>query len=212
MGAEEPRSFSSVGVQVCIFVCLMLHYATRRFHILFVRICCSAADVYILRHFDAYRKHGGQLNILRLMATDRRINTIPVTVQRYCLIDRTRILAPTRDDILRHEIVITTLVTSLILTKLDIQGSFTHIFIDEAAQVLECEAIMPLGLASENTRIVLAGDHHQMCQKVYWYDLYSNSCLHVLSFIALSGRLFRHSFLWNHLILLVNVFKLAVNS
>jgi superfamily I DNA and/or RNA helicase len=97
------------------------------------------------------------------------MNTIPTTVQRYCLVspDRGRIMAPTKEDILSHEIVITTLVTSLILTKLEVQGCFTHIFIDEAAQVLECEAIMPLCLASEATRIVLAGDYHQMCQKVY---------------------------------------------
>ena len=41
-------------------------------------------------------------------------------------------------------------------------GFFTHIFIDEAAQALECETLIPLGLADENTRIVLAGDHLQV--------------------------------------------------
>lgn len=42
-------------------------------------------------------------------------------------------------------------------------GFFTHILIDEAAQAMECEAVMPLSLANENTRIVLAGDHMQVC-------------------------------------------------
>lgn len=41
-------------------------------------------------------------------------------------------------------------------------GFFTHILIDEAAQAMECEAVMPLSLANENTRIVLAGDHMQV--------------------------------------------------
>ena len=46
-------------------------------------------------------------------------------------------------------------------------GQFTHIFIDEAGQALETELIMPLTLASEQTCIVLAGDHMQMSPHVY---------------------------------------------
>lgn len=42
-------------------------------------------------------------------------------------------------------------------------GFFTHILLDEAAQAMECETIMPLALATKNTRIVLAGDHMQVC-------------------------------------------------
>eukprot|EP00116_Pleurobrachia_bachei_P008876 sb/3469138/ len=42
-------------------------------------------------------------------------------------------------------------------------GHFSHIFIDEAAQVQECEALIPLQLAAlGSTKIVLAGDHMQM--------------------------------------------------
>jgi len=50
--------------------------------------------------------------------------------------DKSAFLMPTRDDILHHHIIITTLVTSLTLVKLDVKGCFTHIFIDEAAQVM----------------------------------------------------------------------------
>lgn len=42
------------------------------------------------------------------------------------------------------------------------KGLFTHILLDEAAQAMECETIMPLALASKGTRIVLAGDHMQV--------------------------------------------------
>lgn len=43
-----------------------------------------------------------------------------------------------------------------------IVGFFTHILLDEAAQAMECETIMPLALATKSTRIVLAGDHMQV--------------------------------------------------
>ena len=41
-------------------------------------------------------------------------------------------------------------------------GFFTHILLDEAAQAMECETIMPLALATRHTRVVLAGDHMQV--------------------------------------------------
>ena len=125
--------------------------------------------MYIIRHLDELRKKGKNVKVLRVVATDRRMNTIPAVVRQYCLLsaDRSQVLTPTKADIMHCDIVITTLVTSLVLTKLDVQGCFTHIFIDEAAQVLECEAIMPLSLASESTIVVLAGDCNQMGQKVY---------------------------------------------
>ena len=41
-------------------------------------------------------------------------------------------------------------------------GYFTHILIDEAAQVREPEAVGPLCFASVDTKIILAGDQHQV--------------------------------------------------
>ena len=66
-----------------------------------------------------------------------------------------------QDIHLRHEvpnIIVTTLGLSL---HIRIRG-FTHIFIDEAAQTRETEAIIPLTLANRQTKIVLAGDHCQV--------------------------------------------------
>ena len=40
--------------------------------------------------------------------------------------------------------------------------AFTHIFIDEAAQSLESETLIPLSVANEKTRIIFAGDHMQV--------------------------------------------------
>lgn len=50
------------------------------------------------------------------------------------------------------------------------EGYFTHILIDEASQMLECEALMALGLAGSKTRVVLAGDHMQMGPKLFSVD------------------------------------------
>lgn len=44
----------------------------------------------------------------------------------------------------------------------------THIFIDEAAQTRETEAIIPLQFAECQTRIVLAGDHCQVLHLVFY--------------------------------------------
>ena len=41
-------------------------------------------------------------------------------------------------------------------------GYFTHILIDEAAQMREPEAVGPLCFATMNTKIILAGDQHQV--------------------------------------------------
>jgi len=49
--------------------------------------------------------------------------------------DCQQFLLPTRDDVTRHDVIVTTLVTSLAIHRLDVRGVFTHIFVDEAAQV-----------------------------------------------------------------------------
>lgn len=41
-------------------------------------------------------------------------------------------------------------------------GYFSHIFVDEAAQALESETLIPLSLAGRTTKIILAGDHMQV--------------------------------------------------
>ena len=69
---------------------------------------------------------------------------------------------------MKHRIVVVTLSISQELASLDLpKGFFTHILLDEAAQAMECEAIMALGLASETSKIVLAGDHMQMSPELF---------------------------------------------
>jgi len=93
-----------------------------------------------VRHFDKYIRvsgGGGAVSVLRVYDPDRRTGTVNDDVKRYCLTtaDSSSFVAPTRRDVVHHKIIVTTLVTSLMLTKLAVRGLFTHIFIDEAAQV-----------------------------------------------------------------------------
>jgi len=54
-------------------------------------------------------------------------------------------------------VVVTTLGLAMFFQK-----NFSHILIDEGAQVREPEIVGPLSLATENTRIIIAGDHNQV--------------------------------------------------
>lgn len=89
---------------------------------------------------------------------------------------------------MKFRIVVVTLSISMELASLDLpKGYFTHIFLDEAAQAMECEAIMPLALAGDTTRIVLAGDHMQMSP-----ELFSNFAKERRLHISLLERLYDH--------------------
>lgn len=111
---------------------------------------------------------------------------------QYCLIDlngSVRVFRrPTKEDLMKYRIVVVTLNISMELASLDLpKGYFTHILLDEAAQAMECEAIMPLALAGEKTRIVLAGDHMQMSP-----ELFSNFAKERRLHISLLERLYDH--------------------
>ena len=43
---------------------------------------------------------------------------------------------------------------------------FTHIFLDEGAQMREPEAVAPLCMADENTKLVIAGDRFQVISTI----------------------------------------------
>ncbi|KAI3352995.1 hypothetical protein L3Q82_019569 [Scortum barcoo] len=151
----------------------------------------SAADLYIKDYLHPYVEAGNpHARPLRVYFRNRWVKTVHPVVQQYCLISGTQITfqMPTREDILRHRVVVVTLSTSQYLCQLDLEpGLFTHILLDEAAQAMECETIMPFALASKTTRIVLAGDHMQLSPFVY-SEFARERNLHV----SLLDRLYEH--------------------
>ena len=92
-----------------------------------------------------------------------RLETASKIAKNYCLIKDGVFILPSRDDIVEHRVVVTTLSTSKVLLDLQVlHGFFTHILIDEAAQALEPEALTPLIFAGPNTKVVFTGDHMQV--------------------------------------------------
>ncbi|XP_071490369.1 3'-5' exoribonuclease HELZ2-like [Diadema antillarum] len=145
----------------------------------------SAADLYITEHLHQFCQETRDLvRMVRMYAVERQKSTISETVMKYVLLDEAGNLRHPYDDELhdwaayaktQHEerrrtpnIVIATLRTAVHLTRDDsLREYFTHIIIDEAGQALETEAIIPLQLATNDTCVVLAGDHKQISPKVY---------------------------------------------
>ena len=68
------------------------------------------------------------------------------------------------NNIPKHELrlVLTTFSSCPSLLGYPERKHFTHILLDEGAQTREPEAIIPLGLATKNTKIIIAGDHKQV--------------------------------------------------
>ncbi|XP_071964791.1 probable helicase with zinc finger domain [Antedon mediterranea] len=131
----------------------------------------SAADLYIREYLHPFVQAGNDsARPLRVYFHGRWVATVHPTVRLYCVMSENEMqfVQPTKDMIMKHRVVVATLSTSRDLSHLDLeQGVFTHILLDEAAQAMECETIMPLALATKNTRIVLAGDHMQISPHVH---------------------------------------------
>jgi len=89
----------------------------------------SAADEYIVRYLS-------DCKLLRIYNKERRPSTVSQAVKKFCLMKDGCFVSPRREDILESKIILTTMVTSLQLTELQLRGCFTHILIDEAAQVI----------------------------------------------------------------------------
>ncbi|KAM4625518.1 3'-5' exoribonuclease HELZ2-like [Polymixia lowei] len=132
----------------------------------------SSADLYVKDYFHSFISQGHRgIRPIRIKANKH--TSLQATDQitlRYCLLseDRQNFLPPTKADLTSKNIVIAT--TSMARRFHDLKlpnGYFTHILIDEASQMLECEALIPLALAGPNTRVVLAGDHMQMGPKLF---------------------------------------------
>ena len=59
-------------------------------------------------------------------------------------------------------LIITTCMTALQLARIVPREFFTHILLDEGAQMREPEAVAALSMAGRNTKIVIAGDQNQV--------------------------------------------------
>ncbi|CAK6966077.1 helicase with zinc finger domain 2-like [Scomber scombrus] len=134
----------------------------------------SSADLYVKEHFHPFidKKNAGMKPIRIKANTKSALFATDEITLKYCFLSEDRQFLPSTKAILDcHKIVITTTTMAMHFHDLKLpEGYFTHILIDEASQMLECEALIPLGLVGPNTRVVLAGDHMQMGPKLFSVD------------------------------------------
>ncbi|XP_028263043.1 helicase with zinc finger domain 2-like isoform X2 [Parambassis ranga] len=132
----------------------------------------SSADLYVREHLHPFiNKKDDTLRPIRIKANKQGAAlaaTDKITL-KYCFFSDGHCFSSAYKNLLEHHnIVITTTSMARYIQDLKLtKGYFTHILIDEASQMLECEALMALGLAGPNTRVVLAGDHMQMGPRLF---------------------------------------------
>ncbi|KAK3747583.1 hypothetical protein QZH41_015812, partial [Actinostola sp. cb2023] len=129
----------------------------------------SAADHYIVDHLHPFvvsSELGCNLcTPLRICWENRFLKTVSSSVLKYCFISEEtgKFAVPSKNVLDKYRVIVTTLVTADVLTGLGLpDGYFSHVFIDEAAQAMEAETLIPLCLSTPSTRVVLAGDHLQL--------------------------------------------------
>lgn len=147
---------------------LQLYTANRRANILICAASNTAAD-----HVLEKLLHASYLirpsDIFRLNAPSRQYDDVNADFIRFCFFEDRVFKCPPIQALLRYKIVISTYMSSSLLQAEGIRrGHFTHIFLDEAGQASEPEAMVPLsGLCGRDTVVVLAGDPMQLGPVVY---------------------------------------------
>ncbi|XP_056137671.1 RNA helicase Mov10l1 [Lampris incognitus] len=116
----------------------------------------SAADLICIRLHDSGYIHAG--NLVRVNASCRQYESIPELVRKY---------SKAGEDIhcaSFYRIVVSTCSSAGMFHFSGVQaGHFTHLFLDEAGQATEPEALIPISLMSvKDGQVVLAGDPCQL--------------------------------------------------
>ncbi|KAK8923982.1 putative RNA helicase SDE3 [Platanthera zijinensis] len=105
-----------------------------------------------------------QSEIFRLNATSRQREDVKPDLIKFCFFDESSFRCPPLQALQHYRVIISTYMSSFMLCGEGIRsGHFTHLLLDEAAQVSEPEAMIPISTLSVNkTVIVLAGDPMQL--------------------------------------------------
>lgn len=147
---------------------LQLYTSNRRANVLICAASNSAAD-HVLEKLLSASYLIRPSDIFRLNAPSRQYDDVNPDFIRFCFFEDMVFKCPPMRALMRYKIVISTYMSSSFLHAEGIRrGHFTHIFLDEAAQSSEPEAMVPLsGLCGRDTVVVLAGDPMQLGPVVF---------------------------------------------
>ncbi|KAK3150548.1 hypothetical protein QOZ80_3AG0234620 [Eleusine coracana subsp. coracana] len=142
---------------------LQLYTGKRRTNILVCAASNSAADHVLEKLLEASYLIRSN-DIFRLNAPSRQYDDVNPDFIRFCFFEDMVFKCPPLQALTRYRIIISTYMSSSLLQSEGIHhGHFTHIFLDEAGQASEPEAMIPLsGLRGRDTVVVLAGDPNQL--------------------------------------------------
>ena len=110
------------------------------------------ADEYVDSYFTERLVARERLAVVRLVGNDTPPHRLHGLVQMSSSLQYPQ----------HFQLIVTTFIVSMGLSRRLKAGHFTHIFIDEGAQAREPETIAAFSVAGRNTKIVIAGDHMQV--------------------------------------------------
>lgn len=147
---------------------LQLYTSNRRANVLICAASNSAAD-HILEKLLSASYLIRPSDIFRLNAPSRQYDDVNPDFIRFCFFEDTVFKCPPMRALMRYRIVISTYMYSSTLQAEGIRrGHFTHIFLDEASQISEPEAMVPVSaFCGRDTVVVLAGDPMQLGPVVF---------------------------------------------
>ena len=98
-------------------------------------------------------------------APSRSQATLPKALDKFSLKNANGTFCiPTKADLMRFRVVVSTCISACVPYNIGVpRGHFTHIFVDEAGQAAEPEAMIPIKTMSDGrTNIILSGDPKQL--------------------------------------------------
>lgn len=107
----------------------------------------------------------GKSQLFRLNAASRESKTLPVALLDFSLMNGNNVFAvPSLERLKGFRVVVATCVSAGILYGVGVRrGHYSHIFIDEAGQCTEPDAMIPVKTMGDRlTNIVVAGDNKQL--------------------------------------------------
>ncbi|BGP27764.1 RNA helicase [Rhodotorula toruloides] len=102
--------------------------------------------------------------MFRLNAPSRQTAEVSAKVKEYSRIkDGSTFTCPPLETLKTFKVIISTCISASILAGVGLpRGHFSHIFVDDAGQATEPQTFLPLSLANDRTKVILAGDPHQL--------------------------------------------------
>lgn len=121
----------------------------------------SAADIIALRLSEAFERH----ELFRFYAPSREKGTVPPNLLPYTYMNADgQFSHPSLNTVKNYRVIVSTCLSAAFTLGIGVErGHFSHVFIDEAGQATEPEAMVVVkNTAIASTKLILSGDPKQL--------------------------------------------------